>query len=115
MWYLVLYGFAAGYFVAFNGDVLRELAEEFITRAEKERATAPMMVGHRLVGHALLLTGEVAATEAHYGQGLALYDPVEHRQFVRTGYCHGGPKGCPVLEGFRHLNRLACWLRPEKS
>ena len=36
MWYLVLYGFAAGYFVAFNGDVLRELAEEFITRAEKQ-------------------------------------------------------------------------------
>ena len=26
MWYSVLYGFAAGYFVAFNGDVLRELA-----------------------------------------------------------------------------------------
>ena len=82
MWYLVLYGFAAGHVVAFNGDVLRELAEELITRAEKQGATAPMMVGHRMMGHALLITGEIAAAQAHYSQGLALYDPIEHRPFA---------------------------------
>ena len=82
MWYLVLYGFAAGYVVAFNGDVLRELAEELLTRAEKQGATAPMMVGHRMMGHALLITGEIAAAQAHYSQGLALYDRIEHRPFA---------------------------------
>jgi predicted ATPase len=82
LWYLVLYGFAAGYVVAFNGDVLRELASEFIARAEKQAATAAMMVGHRMMGHALLITGEIAAAQAHYSQGLALYDPIEHRPFA---------------------------------
>ena len=75
MWHSVLYGFAAVNVVAFNGDVLRELAEQLNTRAEKQGATAPMMVAHRKMGHALLLTGEIAAAQAHYSQGLALYDP----------------------------------------
>ena len=110
MWYLVLYGFAAGYFVAFNGDVLRELAGEFITRAEKQGATAPMMVGHRMMGHALLLTGEIAAAQAHYSQGLALYDPVEHRPFA-TRF---GQDISVANMGFRSL---ALWLLgyPEKA
>jgi hypothetical protein len=60
MWYLVLYGFAAGHVVACSGDVLRELAEELIARAEKQGATA-MTVRHRMMGHALLITGEIAA------------------------------------------------------
>ena len=110
MWYSVLYGFAAGYFVAFNGDVLRELAEEFITRAEKQGATAPLMVGHRLMGHALLLTGEIAAAQAHYSQGLALYDPVKHRPFA-TRF---GQDISVANMGFRSL---ALWLLgyPEKA
>jgi class 3 adenylate cyclase/tetratricopeptide (TPR) repeat protein len=110
MWYLVLYGFAAGYFVAFNGDVLRELAEQFITRAEKQAATAPMMVGHRLMGHALMLTGEIAAAQEHYSQGLALYDPVKHRPFA-TRF---GQDISVANMGFRSL---ALWLLgyPEKA
>jgi class 3 adenylate cyclase/predicted ATPase len=110
MWYLVLYGFAAGYFVAFNGDVLRELAGEFITRAEKQGATAPLMVGHRMMGHALLLTGEIAAAQAHYSKGLALYDPVKHRPFA-TRF---GQDISVANTGFRSL---ALWLLgyPEKA
>jgi class 3 adenylate cyclase/predicted ATPase len=110
MWYLVLYGFAAGYFVAFNGDVLRKLAEELITRAEKQGATAPMMVGHRMMGHALLLTGEIAAAQVHYSQGLALYDPVKHRPFA-TRF---GQDISVANTGFRSLAR---WLLgyPEKA
>jgi class 3 adenylate cyclase/tetratricopeptide (TPR) repeat protein len=110
MWYLVLYGFAAGYFVGFNGDVLRKLAEELITRAEKQGATAPMMVGHRMMGHALLLTGEIAAAQVHYSQGLALYDPVKHRPFA-TRF---GQDISVANTGFRSLAR---WLLgyPEKA
>ena len=46
----VLYGFWVTNFVAFNGDVVRELAAQFLALAEKQGATVPLMIGHRLVG-----------------------------------------------------------------
>ena len=75
----VLYGFWVANFVAFNGDALRELAAQFLALAEKQRATVPLMIGHRLMGNSLLLTGDIAQGRAHYDQALALYDPAEHR------------------------------------
>ena len=37
------------------------------------------MIGHRLMGHSLLLTGDIAESRAHYNQAIALYDPAAHR------------------------------------
>jgi tetratricopeptide (TPR) repeat protein len=37
------------------------------------------MIGHRLMGMALLHTGDISKGRAHYDQALALYDPAEHR------------------------------------
>ena len=110
MWFSVLYGFYVVNFVAFNGDAMRELAEQFSTLAEKQGATVPIMIGHRLMGHALLLTGEIAAAQAHYSQGLALYDPAEHRPFATR---FGQDISVTIL-GFRSL---AFWLLgyPEKA
>ena len=53
----VLYGFWVANYVAFNGDVMRELAAQFLALAEKQGATAPLMIGHRLMGTSLLLHG----------------------------------------------------------
>ena len=39
--------------VAFNGDVMRELAADFLALAEKQSATLPLIVGHRPRGHFL--------------------------------------------------------------
>jgi predicted ATPase len=75
----VLYAFWAASCVAFNGDVIRDLAAQFLTLAEKQRAAGPIMVGHRLMGISLLFTGEIAAGRAHLDQSIALYDPAEHR------------------------------------
>ena len=75
----VLYGFWAANYVAFNGDVCRDLAAQFLALAEKQGTTAPPMIGHRLMGASLLHTGEIAQGRAHYDQALALYDPAEHR------------------------------------
>jgi transposase len=36
--------------VAFNGDLLRELATQFLALAEKQEARDPVIVGHRLMG-----------------------------------------------------------------
>ena len=78
----VLYGFWVASFVAFNGDMMRELAAQFLTLAEKQEATAPRMVGHRLMGTSFLETGDIAQGRAHYDQALALYDPAEHRSLA---------------------------------
>ena len=75
----VLYGFWVANFVAFNGDALRELAVQFLALAEKQRATVPLMIGHRLMGNSLLFTGDVAEGRAHSIGAIALYDPAAHR------------------------------------
>ena len=71
----VLYGFWVANYVAFNGDVMYELAAQFLALAEKQGATVPLMMGHRLMGS----SGNIAEGQAHYDQALALYDPAEHR------------------------------------
>ena len=73
----VLYSFWVANFVVFNGDVMRELAAQFLTFAEKQRGTAPLMIGHRLMGVSMMSTGNSAQARAHYDQALALYDPAE--------------------------------------
>jgi class 3 adenylate cyclase/predicted ATPase len=75
----VLYSSWVANIVAFNGDALRELAAQFMALAEKQRATVPLMIGHRLVGMSLLFTGDIAKALAHYDEATALYEPVEHR------------------------------------
>ena len=56
----VLYSFWVANFVAFNGDVLRDLAAEFSALAERDGDTAPLMIGHRLLAFSLLCTGDIA-------------------------------------------------------
>jgi class 3 adenylate cyclase/tetratricopeptide (TPR) repeat protein len=75
----VLYGVWVANSVAFDGDKLRELAAQFLTLAEKQRATVPLMIGHRVTGFSLLTTGDVAESRTHLDRAVALYDPAEHR------------------------------------
>jgi predicted ATPase len=75
----VLYGFWAAHLVAFNGDAVRELAVRFFALAEKQRATGPLMIGHRLTGTSLMFTGDIMEGKAHFDLAIALYDPAEHR------------------------------------
>jgi class 3 adenylate cyclase/predicted ATPase len=77
--FFVLYGFWVANYVAFNGDVVCELAAQFLAFAEKQGATVPLMTGHRLMGISLLFTGDLAQARVHLDQALALYDPAEHR------------------------------------
>ena len=69
----VLYGFWVPNYVVFNGDVCRDLAAQFLSLAEKQQATVPLIMGHRLMGASLLHTGDLAEGRAHYAQALALY------------------------------------------
>jgi predicted ATPase len=71
----VLYAVWAANYVAFNGDVCRDLAAQFLTLAEKQRATVLLMVGHRMMGMSLQFTGDIAEGRGHYDTAIALYDP----------------------------------------
>ena len=64
----VLYGFWIANYVAFNGDIVRELAAQFLALAEKQGATVPLMIGHRLMGTSLMSTGDIAEGQAHLDQ-----------------------------------------------
>jgi class 3 adenylate cyclase/predicted ATPase len=75
----ILYSFWVANCVVFNGDAMRELAAQFLTLAEKQRAIAPLMIGHRLMGVSMMFTGNSAQARAHYDQAYALYDHSEHR------------------------------------
>jgi hypothetical protein len=87
----VLYGFWVANYVAFNGDAMRNFAAQFLGLAEKQGATVPLMIGHRLMGTSSLVTGEIAEGRAHLDQAMSPYDLAEHRALAtRFGQDHGG-------------------------
>ena len=75
----VLYSFWVASYIAFNGDVMRELAAQFLALAEKQGTTDPLVIAHRIMGISLACTGGIAEGRAHFDQAIALYDPAEHR------------------------------------
>jgi len=77
-----LYGVWAASYVAFNGDVTRELASQFVALAEKQDQVVPLMIGHRLIANSLMLTGDIAKGREHYNQAFAFYDPAKHRSLA---------------------------------
>ena len=78
----VLYSFWLATYVAFKGDALLELATQFLTLAEKQGATVPLMIGHRMMGSALACTGNPAQAREHFDRALTMYDPALHRAFA---------------------------------
>jgi predicted ATPase len=99
----VLYGLWVANLVAFNGDVMRELAVQFLTLAEKQSATGPLMIGQRLMGLSLLHTGDIAGGRAHLDRAFTLYDSAEHRTLAtRFGQDVGAATLC--------WKSLAYWL-----
>ena len=81
----VFYSFWVANLMAFNGDVCRNLAADFLTLAEKQRATVPRMIGHRLMGTSLICTGEIAEGRAYFDRALALYNPMDRTLTTRFG------------------------------
>jgi predicted ATPase len=77
--YSVLYGLWVANYAAFNGEVMRDLAEQFQSIAKEKAATFPLMMGHRLMGTTLLFMGDPAQGRHHLDRALALYDTAVHR------------------------------------
>ena len=75
----ILYGFWSVSFQHFNREAVCNLAAQFLELAVKQRASGPVMVGHRLLGTSLSFAGDFLRARAHFDQAIELYDAVEHR------------------------------------
>lgn len=88
----VIYVFWVSTYVAFNGDLMREFALQFLVLAQKQEAEAPLMIADRVMGISLLTTGNIAESRAQFDSAVRIYDPVQHR---------------PLVARFGHDNRVA--------
>jgi class 3 adenylate cyclase/predicted ATPase len=102
--FAVLYGLWVANLVAFNGDVMRELAIQFSALAEKQSATGPLMIAHRQMGLSLLHTGDIAEGRTHLEHAIALYDPAEHRDLATRFF--GQENGAAIMS----WRSIASWL-----
>jgi predicted ATPase len=80
-----------------------ELARQFLAFAEKQGATVPRMVGHRIMGVSLVFSGDIAEARAHLDRGMVLYDPAEHRPLA-TRFA------IDVRVGILFARSLALWV-----
>jgi predicted ATPase/class 3 adenylate cyclase len=56
-----------------------EVAQQFMRLADQQADTAPILMGHRLLGITLVNQGEIVQGRAELERTLALYDPQQHR------------------------------------
>jgi class 3 adenylate cyclase/predicted ATPase len=99
----VLHGFWVANHVAFNGDLVRELADQFMAFAVKLGDTFPLVLAHRVAGTSSLFLGDIVDGRAHLDRAMSLYQPAAHRPL---GTRFGQEVGVAILS-----NRpLALWL-----
>ena len=55
------------------------LGEQLLTLAQQVQDAAMLMAAHRALGMTLFYLGAVASAHTHFTQGIALYDPQQHR------------------------------------
>jgi predicted ATPase len=101
--YSVLYGFFIAKFIPFEGETAHALANQFLDLAQQRKATALIMIGHRLLGTTLLVLGQPAEGLKHLDQASALYEPAAHRSLT-THFGHD--VGAATLS----LRSWALWL-----
>jgi class 3 adenylate cyclase/predicted ATPase len=103
MLFLALFGFWIANYVTFDGDRVVALATEFLALAQKQKATIPLMIGHRLMGPSLLLVGEFTQARMHLDLAMGLYDPVQHLPLTTQ---FGADFGVSILS----MRSFASWL-----
>jgi predicted ATPase len=78
----VLFGLLRFALIRAEFQVARELGEQMMRLAQRAQDSALLLVAHRVLGATLLWQGEIALARAHIEQGIALYDPQQHRSLA---------------------------------
>jgi hypothetical protein len=101
----VLYGMWTGTVAHSELAATRGWAEQFLDLAEGQPHTGLKSVGHRLLGVALWLQGDLAAARQRLERAVALYDPDAHDSLgYRFGQNIGSRPPCASWE--------SCWGSP---
>ena len=58
-------GFWGANFTAFDGDFCRDLATQYLALATKHGGSAALLIGHRMMGVSLMMTGAIVESRAH--------------------------------------------------
>jgi len=75
----VLHGLFRFYMVRAEFQTTRELAEQLFSLAQRVQDPALLLEAHRVMGQTKFWLGDMASARAHLEQGMALYDPQQHR------------------------------------
>ncbi|MCC8939338.1 AAA family ATPase [Bradyrhizobium sp. Arg68] len=78
----VLYGQWVFHGVRAEHNAARDVADEFLRRAQDHQEISATIVAHRVNGTGALWCGEIAAARLHLERTLALYDPQRHRSLA---------------------------------
>lgn len=83
----------------------RGLGEQLLSLAQSLQDPALLLVAHHVLGDTLFWLGEFAAAREHAEQGIALYDPQQHRSlaFLYGGYDPGVGCLCKAALNLWHL------------
>ena len=90
----VLCGLAAFYQVRGELLITRELGEQLFSLAQSVQDSALLLQAHQWLGSTLLHMGEPVASKEHLEQGIALYNPQQHRSLasLAEGYPEVTPR-----------------------
>jgi predicted ATPase len=75
----VLYGLWVSKFAAGATAAALEQASNFLSVAQSQPSSGPLLVGHRILALSLMLSGDYRAALAHAETAASLYRPDEHR------------------------------------
>jgi TOMM system kinase/cyclase fusion protein len=78
----VLWGLAYFYTLRSEFRTAREVGEQLLSLAQRAQDPVLFQQAHNVLAGAFLHLGELAAAQAHLQQGLAHYDPQQHRTLV---------------------------------
>jgi TOMM system kinase/cyclase fusion protein len=83
----VLRGLATFYIVRAESQTANELAEELLRLAQSAQDPAMLVEAYSMLGTTSFYLGEIASARVHLEQGIALYDPQQHRShaFLEVG------------------------------
>jgi predicted ATPase len=80
----VLWGLGRFYLVRTPLQTCRELGEQLLNLAQKQRDPELFLEAHNALGAALSYLGELSRAQVHLEKGFALYNPQQHRSHALT-------------------------------
>jgi class 3 adenylate cyclase/predicted ATPase len=90
----VLYGVWVVDYVRGNAERMLEHAQQFLALAETQPASAPRLIGHRILGTGQLMTGDFRQARLHLERAATLYWAEQHRE---SAYRYGQDIGASAL------------------